>query len=131
MQHFADLEGAQTQGVRIDQAKRLFLVYTKNTCRNCFFVYTIKPMNYEFDPIKDESNLDKHGLSLADAEGFEWESAVVREDTREQYAEPRFEATGYIGDRLHMMVYCLRGDVVRIISLRKANKREEKRYAKT
>lgn len=88
-------------------------------------------MNYEFDPPKDQSNLNKHGLSLADAEGFEWDTAVVREDTRKQYAEPRFEATGYIGNRLHVMVFCLRTDAVRVISLRKANKREEKSYAKT
>lgn len=49
-------------------------------------------MNYEFDPAKDASNLDKHGLPLADAEGFEWESAVVHEDTRKQYAEQRLAA---------------------------------------
>lgn len=88
-------------------------------------------MDYEFDPAKDNSNLDKHGLSLADAESFEWETAVVREDTRRQYAEQRFEATGYIGQRLHVMIYCLRSDTVRVISLRKANYREEKRYAET
>ncbi len=88
-------------------------------------------MNYEFDPAKDESNLDKHGLSLADADGFEWETAVVREDTRKQYAEPRFKAMGYIGDRLHVMVFCLRAETVRVISLRKANSREVKDYAKT
>ena len=51
-------------------------------------------MNYDFDPAKDESNLDKHGLSLADADAFEWETAVVCEDERQQYAEPRFEAKG-------------------------------------
>ena len=85
-------------------------------------------MHYEFDSVKNESNLDKHGLSLADAEDFEWETAVVCEDTRKQYTEQRFEATGLIGDRLHVMVYCLRGDVVRVISLRKANQREVKRY---
>jgi uncharacterized DUF497 family protein len=88
-------------------------------------------VNYEYDLAKDEVNLDKHGVSLADADGFEWETAVVREDTRKQYAEQRFEATGYIGQRLHVMIYCLRSDAVRIISLRKANYREEKRYAKT
>jgi uncharacterized DUF497 family protein len=88
-------------------------------------------VDYEFDPAKDDSNLDKHGLSLADAEGFEWETVVVREDTRRQYAEQRFEATGYIGQRLHVMIYCLRSDTVRVISLRKANYREEKRYAET
>ncbi len=84
-------------------------------------------MNYEFDSAK--ANLDKHGLSLADADGFEWETAVVREDTRKQYAEPRFEAKGYIGNRLHVMVFCLRGDAVRVISLRKANSREVRSYA--
>ena len=85
-------------------------------------------MNYEFDPTKDEGNLDKHGLQLADAEGFDWETAVVREDARRQYAEQRFEATGLIGDRLHVLVYCWREDAVRVISLRKANMREVKRY---
>ncbi|MBK9345248.1 MAG: BrnT family toxin [Burkholderiales bacterium] len=69
-------------------------------------------MNYEFDPPKDQSSLSKHGLSLADA-------------------EPRFETTDYIGNCLHVMVFCLRTDAVRVISLRKANKREEKIYAKT
>ena len=88
-------------------------------------------MRYEFDPAKDESNLDKHGLSLADAHGFEWDAAVVQEDTRKQYAEPRFQAIGYIDERLHVIVFCLRADSVRVISLRKANKREENRYAKT
>lgn len=88
-------------------------------------------MSYEFDTSKDESNIDKHGVSLAEAEGFEWETAVVREDTRRQYAEQRFEATGYIGQRLYVMIYCLRSDAIRVISLRKSNSREEKRYAKT
>ena len=50
-------------------------------------------MRYEFDPAKDRSNLDKHGMPLADVEGFEWDTAVVREDTRRQYAEQRLEDT--------------------------------------
>ena len=86
-------------------------------------------MNCEFDPVKNESNIDKHGVSLAEAEAFEWDTAVVCEDTRKLYPETRFEAKGYIGDRLHVMVFCIRADVVRVISLRKANKREEMRYA--
>lgn len=88
-------------------------------------------MHYEFDPAKDESNLAKHGVPLADAPYFEWDTAIVHEDTRKQYAELRLEAIGYIGDRLHVLVYCLRHDAVRVISLRKANKREVKRYAET
>ena len=53
-------------------------------------------MDFECDPVKYESSLEKHGLSLADADGFDWESAVVREDTREQYAEPRSRASRLI-----------------------------------
>jgi uncharacterized DUF497 family protein len=45
-----------------------------------------------------------------------------------KYAEQRLEATGLIGERLHVMIYCLRSDVVRVISLRKANPREVRRY---
>ena len=85
-------------------------------------------MNYEFGPSKDESNLVKHGVSLAVVVDFEWASAVVREDTRQQYAEPRFQATGYIDDRLHVLVFCMRADTVRVISLRKANQREVKSH---
>jgi uncharacterized DUF497 family protein len=88
-------------------------------------------MYYAFDPSKDTTIMDKHGLSLADAGGFEWKTAVVHEDARKQYAEPRFTATAYIGDRLHVMVFCLRANTVRVIGLRKANPREVKSYAET
>ncbi len=78
---------------------------------------------------KDEKSIDKHNVSLSEVEDVEWETAVIREDTRKQYAEQRFKATGFIDGRLlHVMVYCLRGDACRIISLRKANAREVKRY---
>lgn len=88
-------------------------------------------MGYDFDSAKDRTNLDKHGLSMAEAAWFEWETAIIQEDTRKQYPEARFQAVGYIRDRLHVMVYCLRADAVRIISLRKANAREVAKYAKT
>lgn len=85
-------------------------------------------MSYEFDPAKDKLNQVKHGVSLGNSEGFEWETAVIREDTRKQYAEPRFEAIGLIADRLHVMIYCFRAGAVRVISLRKANNREKRDY---
>jgi uncharacterized DUF497 family protein len=84
--------------------------------------------DYEFDSGKDRTNIGKHGLSLADAQYFEWETAVIREDLRKQYSEQRLEATGLIGERLHIMVYCRRDNAVRVISLRRANPREVKRY---
>jgi len=88
-------------------------------------------MQLEYDFAKDVINRSKHGISLADAVQFDWDTAQIEEDTRFDYPERRFEATGYIGHRLYVVVFCFRGQAKRIISLRKANLREEKRYAKT
>ena len=78
-------------------------------------------MQYEFDENKDASNEAKHGVSFAEVEAFEWGDAVVREDVRRTYSEPRFQALGYLNERLYVMVFCLR----------KANAREVNDYAKT
>lgn len=43
----------------------------------------------------------------------------------------RYMATGYIFNRLHRVVYTIRDDKTRIISLRRANARERRRYAQT
>lgn len=85
-------------------------------------------MDIEFDPIKDQANRVKHGLSLALAEAFELETALVEIDDRNDYKEERFIALGLIGDRVHVMVFTVRGEAIRVISLRKANRREVKRY---
>ena len=92
-------------------------------------------MNVTFDPAKDAANLAKHGFSLLDAVGFEWETAVVWPDTRRDYGEARMAALGYIGLRIMSVVFVDRPPEQpterRIISLRKANTREVKRYAET
>ena len=82
-----------------------------------------------FDIGKDAVNVTKHGLSLALAEGLDWESAVTWSDSRRPYGEPRQCGIGYIGDRLYVLAFVDRDGSRRIISLRKANKREERRYA--
>ncbi len=87
-------------------------------------------MRFEFDPEKLAINVGKHGVWFAQAEGFEWETALVRCDARRSYGETRFEATGLIGSRLFVLVFTLRETAVRIISLRKANTREIKRYVR-
>jgi uncharacterized DUF497 family protein len=100
---------------------------------NLLFVYKIITVaaifEIEFDPNKDRLNLAKHGISLGQAVDFEWDNAQVEEDLRFFYAERRFEATGWLEDRLHVLVYCMRGSVTRIINLRRANGREAKAYA--
>jgi uncharacterized DUF497 family protein len=65
-------------------------------------------MSIQFDQAEDAKNTQKHGVSLAAAAGFEWMDAVTWPDQRQDYGEDR-----------------------RIISLRKANQREVKRYAET
>ncbi len=85
-------------------------------------------MDIEFDPTKDQANREKHGLSLALAEAFELDTALVEIDDRRAYNEERFVALGLIGDRVHVLVFTVRGEAIRVISLRKANQREVKRY---
>lgn len=86
-------------------------------------------MNYTFDPAKNALNAKKHGVFFAAAADFEWETALVGVDERRDYGEPRLIATGLIGERVYVMVFHLRETSVRLISLRKANRREMKRYA--
>lgn len=86
-------------------------------------------MDITYDTAKNESNTEKHGVSLAAAAEFEWDEALTWNDERQNYGESRMCAIGYIGNRLFYVVYVDRADVRRIISLRKANSREVKRYA--
>jgi uncharacterized protein len=86
-------------------------------------------VDIEFDPDKDRLNLAKHGLSLGEARRFDWDNALVVEDAGERYGEQRFRALGFIGGGLHMMAFTMRGEMVRVISLRKATRSEWKRWS--
>ena len=92
-------------------------------------------MNVTFDPAKNAANMAKHGVPLTEATCFEWETAVVWPDQRHDYGEARMAALGYIGLRIMAMVFVDRPadkpTERRVISLRKANSREVKRYAET
>lgn len=88
-------------------------------------------MRIAFDPAKDASNLAKHGVSLTAANGLEWDTAITWPDTRQDYGEPRQCGIGYIGLVLYFVAFVDRGAVRRIISLRKANRKEVNRYAET
>ena len=85
-------------------------------------------MRYTHDPQKLAINVAKHQVWFHEADGFEWETAIIKADSRHQYGEARLEAMGLIGARLYVLVFTLRETAVRIISLRKANFREVKRY---
>ena len=82
---------------------------------------------YEWNEAKRRSNQIKHDVDFTIIEAFDWDTAVI--NTTHHGGELRFVATGYIGRRLHVVVYTQRGVRKRIISLRKANNRERARYA--
>jgi uncharacterized DUF497 family protein len=88
-------------------------------------------MEIEFDPDKNEANLQKHGLDLADAELIDFDTSLTVLDGRQDYSGERYLTLGKIGRRLHMLVWSERGGVMRVISLRKANASEIKCYEKT
>ena len=85
-------------------------------------------MRIEFDPAKDAANLAKHGVSLALAAELDWEAALVWVDDRFEYDELRMIALAPKTSILYCVAFVERGAVRRPISLRRANRREVKRY---
>ena len=85
-------------------------------------------LTYEWDDAKAEANLAKHDVAFDAMHFFEWETAVEVVDDRFDYGEERFIAYGFIGVRLHVCAYTMRGEAIRVISLRKANKKEIQAY---
>ncbi|MFO1279725.1 MAG: BrnT family toxin [Burkholderiaceae bacterium] len=91
-------------------------------------------MNLTFDPAKDAANVVKHGVSLALALQLEWDDMLSWIDRRRDYGEVRMSGLAPLGDRLYFVAFVVRPSAQpterRIISLRKANTREVRRYAR-
>lgn len=83
-------------------------------------------MKIEYDDAKNQHNIKVRGLNFDLVYDFDFDNAI--ELVQIVDGETRYFALGYIQNRLHALVYTLRGECVRIISLRKANKREVKKY---
>jgi hypothetical protein len=81
-----------------------------------------------WDEAKRTANLAKHGVDFVVLGDFDWRDANIFEDRRRPYGEVRMVAHGLIRGRLHVVVYTFRDDMLRIISLRKANSREIRAY---
>jgi len=88
-------------------------------------------MLIDFDHAKDEINRSKHGLSLALAEELDWDNALVWVDERRDYGELRMIALAPATGVLYYVAFTDRGRVRRIISLRRANRREVKHYVQS
>ncbi len=87
-------------------------------------------MELEWDDAKRNETLKRRGLDFADVASVDWTVAFTAEDTRANYGEVRFVTMAPIADRLCVFAWCWRGEALRVISLRKANDREVKRYEK-
>jgi uncharacterized DUF497 family protein len=85
-------------------------------------------VDISFDPAKNARNIETHGISLERAAEFDWTGALNWQDVRRDYGELRFLALGRIGARVHVLVYTRRETRMHVISLRKANRREVRRY---
>ena len=87
-------------------------------------------MSLEFDKAKNAKNVRDRGIGFERFVDMDLDTAVSVEDIRSDYGERRIRMVGRIDGRLHVAVVTLRGDKVRVISLRRANRREERAYAK-
>jgi uncharacterized DUF497 family protein len=88
-------------------------------------------MRIEFDPDKDRANRDRHGVSLVLAIELDWDAALVWVDERFDYAETRMIALAPKTGILYYVAFVDRGEVRRIISLRRATRREVKHYVQS
>ncbi len=83
-----------------------------------------------YDPKKNEKNIAKHDLSFDRVVDFDFATAVRSIDSRKEYGEVRVIAVGYLDGRLHSLCYVEIDADTRVISFRKANDREVRKYAK-
>ncbi|HZE96099.1 MAG TPA: BrnT family toxin [Planctomycetota bacterium] len=89
---------------------------------------------FEWDPGKSRSNLKKHRVSFEEARTvFFDEGALVASDPDHSAGEDRFLIVGF-SVRLRVLLVCFyergEGDVIRIISARRATRKEQRRYRK-
>ena len=95
-------------------------------------MFEYEKLIYDWDPVKNEANINKHGVSFEEARAvFGDTNAVIRDDPNHSIDEERFIIIGYIKEWKHLTVcYCERESekIIRIISARKANKKEKMIY---
>jgi uncharacterized DUF497 family protein len=87
-------------------------------------------MAITFDPGKNARNIAERGLSFERVVELDWETALIVEDARRDYGEPRLLVMASLDGRLHAAVVTPRGEDLHVISFRKANRREVRRYGK-
>jgi uncharacterized protein len=83
---------------------------------------------FEVDEAKRRVNLQKHGVDLLEAAEIFAGYFISRIDRRTDYGEVRFAALGYVGQTAYIVIYTQRDDKIRLISARKAGRKDLERY---
>jgi uncharacterized DUF497 family protein len=85
-------------------------------------------MEFEWDEVKRQTNLSNHKLDFADAEIVFSGITFTFEDDRFEYGEDRFITLGLLREIVVVIAHTERNDRVRVISMRKATKNEQRLY---
>lgn len=87
-------------------------------------------MKFTWDENKRQSNIKKHQLDFADAEKVFTSGVLIIEDTRIDYGEQRWIAMGFLDVLLVVIIHTDNQNMIRIISMRKATKNEQRNFAR-
>ena len=101
---------------------KMFIVDTHTLCTYDIIV------KFELDEKKRQTNIIKHRIDFADAIELFKGPSLILEDNRQDYGEERYIAFGIINNRHIALSFTERSGRIRIISMRKANKREQEKY---
>jgi len=83
-------------------------------------------VDVEYDPAKNEKNIRERGLSFERAREFDFVTATSKKVFRNR--EERWLATGYLDGKLHVLCFVDRPLGIRVISFRRAGRRERREY---
>ena len=86
-------------------------------------------MDFEFDPAKSAANLEKHGIDFIGAQAL-WSDPDRLEIPARSRGEPRTQVIGRISKLMWSAFITMRGDRIRIISVRRARDEEKAAYLK-
>jgi uncharacterized DUF497 family protein len=84
-------------------------------------------MEFEFDPVKSEKNGAKHGIDFGSAQLL-WEDPDRLQIPAQTQGEPRSILIGRIKDKHWSAIFTMRGDKIRIVSVRRSRKSEVEAY---
>ena len=85
-------------------------------------------MAITFDPEKNARNVAERGLSFEHVAELDWDTALIVQDTRRNYGEPRLRVIARLDRRMHVAVVTPRGEDLRVISFRRASRKEVRLY---